>query len=249
MTEQHPALLAARAARADLADASASLPSDLASFVSKAVGALFAIEADPGRASKYICDAMADSSHVLAALQERDQPGVAFGDATRMIARSLARLYPIRAELDRASLHPQVPPEVLPSIPIARPGRRSSMPTSAPAAGGHDRRKAERAAIEVDIGFHSETNFYTGWSEDLSDGGLFVATYHLLRVGTELTVSFILPGGHPITTQARVRWIREPRNPDAEQPGMGVEFEQLDPQDRAMIMRFVAKRPPLFFTE
>ncbi len=58
---------------------------------------------------------------------------------------------------------------------------------------GAERRTAERLELSADIGLHSATQFFTGLSGDISRGGLFVATWAPLPLGTEV-VSFVLPG-------------------------------------------------------
>lgn len=108
-----------------------------------------------------------------------------------------------------------------------------------------DRRSSPRIAIEAELGFESETNFFNGFSEDLSDGGLFIATYNVLPIGREITVTFGLPEGREITAEARVVWVREPHGDLS--PGMGVRFVDLDGEDHAAILRFIEERPPVFY--
>ena len=108
-----------------------------------------------------------------------------------------------------------------------------------------DRRSSPRIAIEAELGFESETNFFNGFSEDLSDGGLFIATYNVLPIGREIIVKFGLPEGREITTEARVVWVREPHGDVS--PGMGVQFLDLDEEDHAAILRFIEERPPVFY--
>lgn len=108
-----------------------------------------------------------------------------------------------------------------------------------------DRRSSPRIAIEAELGFQSETNFFNGFSEDLSDGGLFIATYNVLPIGREITVKFGLPEGREITADALVVWVREPHGDVS--PGMGVRFLDLDDEDHAAILRFIGERPPVFY--
>lgn len=118
-------------------------------------------------------------------------------------------------------------------------------PSTPPPSG--ERRGNDRFELDVNIGFQSETNFYTGFSGDISDGGIFVATYDVLPQGTAITVSFVLPDGHLVHAQGRVRWIREPLAHDSDlQPGMGVAFEDLSGEDREAIHMFTSIREPLF---
>lgn len=106
-----------------------------------------------------------------------------------------------------------------------------------------ERRSFPRFALEVDIGMFSESNFYAGLTEDISEGGLFVATHAPLAVGTKVNVRFTLPAVREIETEGTVVWVRQPV---AGNPGMGIQFKQLSPEDAATIQRFIAKRPPLY---
>lgn len=110
----------------------------------------------------------------------------------------------------------------------------------------NDRRGSPRVAIEAEIGLHSETNFYQGFTEDLSDGGLFIATYDVLPVDAKLTVKFSLPDGHQIIANGRVVWVRDLQ--EGTGPGMGIEFEGLRPDDHAAILHFIELRPALFYS-
>jgi uncharacterized protein (TIGR02266 family) len=111
-----------------------------------------------------------------------------------------------------------------------------------------ERRTAHRVDLAVDIGFESDTNFFTGFSEDLSDGGLFIATYQTLPVGTSLGVSFVLPDGHAIKCTATVAWVRESRDKSADvKPGMGVHLQGLSSSDSEAIHRFLHERAPFFY--
>ena len=96
-------------------------------------------------------------------------------------------------------------------------------------AGGQERREHARARYQVDVTLESESNFYNGFTEDISAGGLFVATYDTKEIGTRLTLEFTLPGRTtPISVHGEVRWLRvlNPATPDVT-PGMGVRLATL----------------------
>jgi uncharacterized protein (TIGR02266 family) len=109
-----------------------------------------------------------------------------------------------------------------------------------------ERRSFPRIAMEVDIGMFSESNFYAGLTQDISEGGLFVATHTPFAVGTTVSVRFTLPAVREIQAEGIVVWVREPL---AGNSGMGIQFKQLSPEDAATIQRFIAKRPPLYHEE
>ncbi len=151
------------------------------------------------------------------------------------VADVLAILHPLRK-----ALAGELPSE---------PARRD--PGAAPAPEPEDDlRRTARVDLGTTIGGESGSNFYTGFSENISGGGVFVATYELQPINAKVLVSFILPGGHQIMTHGRVRWVREydatkPELP----PGMGVQFSELKPADRDAIVKYTRRHPPIFYDE
>ncbi|HJL19249.1 MAG TPA: TIGR02266 family protein [Sandaracinaceae bacterium LLY-WYZ-13_1] len=138
--------------------------------------------------------------------------------------------------------------------PIARARGLEAQPVPAEASeppspsADMERRASPRVDLEVEVGFESETNFYQGFSEDLSDGGLFVATYQLSPVGTVFEIEFTLPTGHIVRAEAEVRWLRDLRDGSTGvSPGMGLQFKGLLPEDERAIAQFVQARSPIFY--
>jgi type IV pilus assembly protein PilZ len=115
----------------------------------------------------------------------------------------------------------------------------------------NDRRINRRIELEVEVGLESDHNFYTGLTRDISSGGLFVATGVTYEVGDHVTVKFTLPGlDTPITTEAQVRWVRDPRTIRTDGPeGMGLKFIDLTPEARAAIAEFLDQRDSLFYDD
>ena len=113
-----------------------------------------------------------------------------------------------------------------------------------------DLRASERRDAEFEITAQSENNFYRGFSENISGGGLFFETYGAHNLGDLMTVRFSLPGSEtPIEAAVVVRWLR-PFNPINDTPqGIGVQFVRLDPEDQRRIEHFTKKREPLFFDD
>ncbi|MBI5517511.1 MAG: TIGR02266 family protein [Deltaproteobacteria bacterium] len=127
---------------------------------------------------------------------------------------------------------------------------RNSAAVALPPQNPEDLRTAPRVDAEIDVTFESEHNFFTGFSENISEGGLFLATYHAHRPGEKLTLKFTLPGVEkPIETVAEVRWQRPNTHSDDTPPGVGVRFVTLSDDDRKAIERFVRHRDPLFYDE
>ena len=73
-------------------------------------------------------------------------------------------------------------------------------------------------------------------SADVSGGGTFLRSDLLFEVGEVLHLEFDLPNGHHIGADGRV--VRVARGGQKDKyPGMGLEFIDLSPDDRAAIVR------------
>lgn len=118
---------------------------------------------------------------------------------------------------------------------------------------GAERRTSTRVDIELEVGFESESNFYTGLTQDISTGGLFVSTHRLRRVGDRITLKFSLPGLEvPIVVESEVRWLRESTSLQSSHDaptGMGLKFLNLTPQGRMAIAGFLQTRDSIFYDD
>jgi uncharacterized protein (TIGR02266 family) len=113
-----------------------------------------------------------------------------------------------------------------------------------------ERRSFARARIVTSVHLASDSNFFAGLSNDISEGGIFVATYSLLRPGTLADLEFTLPdGGEPIRVQGEVRWLREPQVDRTIMPGMGFRFVNLSESDRLRVERFVSQRETILYED
>jgi len=104
--------------------------------------------------------------------------------------------------------------------------------------------------VKVDL--ESDHNFYTGLAQDISGGGLFVATHHLRRIGERVSLEFRIPDeAIPIAVDAEVRWVREITSLQRfDGPaGMGLKFTNLSANASAAIERFLTLRDPLFYDD
>lgn len=129
---------------------------------------------------------------------------------------------------------------------------QTSTQTEASAVPAHDeRRHYRRAHIVAELALHSGSNFYMGFTQDISEGGVFVVSYLTEPIGTVLSLELQFPGAVEIHAKGVVRWVREPHGFDdsSEPPGMGIQFLDLAEQDRALIAEFVELRAPLFYPD
>ena len=89
----------------------------------------------------------------------------------------------------------------------------------------------------------SVPRFYAGLTQNISGGGLFVATHHLRNVGDRMTIRFTLPDDvDPIFAQSEVRWIREITSRQRFDARMGLQFISLSAEAALAIERFLPVR-------
>lgn len=112
------------------------------------------------------------------------------------------------------------------------------------------RREHTRYRVDLDVTVTSEHNFYAGFVENMSHGGLFIATHQLKPVGERLEFSVHLPGSdEPIRGIGEVRWVRVYSESSNVPPGMGIRFLNLDDASTARIEAFLAQREPMFYDD
>jgi uncharacterized protein (TIGR02266 family) len=111
-----------------------------------------------------------------------------------------------------------------------------------------NKRKTPRCSVELEVSIHTEHNFYTGITENISEGGVFVATHERIPLGTDLELSISLPDHPMIQVIGEVRWIRELSEFTSDfSPGIGVQFINLSLADRKAIEKFIVKRSSLLY--
>jgi len=112
-----------------------------------------------------------------------------------------------------------------------------------------DKRKSPRIELELSVSFAVSSdvphNFFPGIMQDISTGGVFVATSQMLPIGTRIRISFIIDK-HQISGHAEVRWLRKPGPalPAGTDPGMGLLFLDLNPDDRETIEFYIRQNNP-----
>jgi uncharacterized protein (TIGR02266 family) len=113
-------------------------------------------------------------------------------------------------------------------------------------AESENRRVYPRIALEVEVDLQSEHNFYTGFTQNISAGGLFVSTASVMHLGDTALLRLTLPGNVRVEAHAVVRWVREQTVSRGMPPGMGMQFLDLTPEARQAIEAFVNQRETIF---
>jgi uncharacterized protein (TIGR02266 family) len=234
-----------------------NVPKDVlavAENIAGAVGALFEAEKAgsdlDGKAS--VKFAMGSLSQTMALLQDVKSNHSGLTVATQTLAQVMSRLYPLSVV---PTLRPSAAPGAGPGsfgtaktiVSSATPGQAAAKP-KAPALPAKPIATGPRDRLEANVGATTESNFFVGFSGEIAEGGVFIATYATLALGALVEVLVTLPGGYQFQVPGVVRFVRDPMDMDSE-PGIGVRFEHLPGEHRELILRFIRKRPPVFYDE
>jgi uncharacterized protein (TIGR02266 family) len=109
-----------------------------------------------------------------------------------------------------------------------------------------ERRRLERLGCEFEVEFLDDTHLITGFTQDISEGGVFVATYETLPLGTSVSLALELPGGR-IEVRGQVRWARPELEAAEQRPGLGIAFTELPPEALAALTEFCRSRPAHYY--
>jgi uncharacterized protein (TIGR02266 family) len=234
-----------------------NVPKDVlavAENIAGAVGALFEAEKATsdldGKAS--VKHAMGSLSQTMALLQDVKSNHEGIETATQALAQVMSKLYPL-AQVP--TLRPSSAGGLANAKTVqaghASVAQAAPAPRPQPAAAARPAPKiaqGPREKLEANVGATTESNFFVGFSGEIAEGGVFIATYATFPVGALVEVLVTLPGNYQFTVPGEVRFVRDPMDMDSE-PGIGVRFEALSNEHRELILRFVRKRPPLFYDE
>jgi uncharacterized protein (TIGR02266 family) len=233
----------------------------VAENIARAIGALFEAEraSSDGDGKSSVKHAMGSLSQTMALLQDVKGNHHGIAVATQALAQVMSKLYPLaqaptmrpsapsaaRLSLAATMMAAQVPANA--KVPQdAHAGPRASAPGAAHAS--IPMPAGPREQLEANVGATTESNFYVGFSGDIGEGGVFVATYLTLALGAPVDVLVTLPGGFESKIPGTVRFVRDPMDMESE-PGVGVRFHHLTAEQRELILRFIRKRPPVFYDD
>ncbi|HKJ04155.1 MAG TPA: TIGR02266 family protein [Geopsychrobacteraceae bacterium] len=100
------------------------------------------------------------------------------------------------------------------------------------------------ASLMVSFGLQPK-KFLENFTVNISEGGLFIATGAILTVDTLLTLEFQIPEQKKrIFCQGRVAWVNHPdwlKKPELP-VGMGVEFVDVNPENRELLQLFIEQQ-------
>ncbi len=106
--------------------------------------------------------------------------------------------------------------------------------------GGVERRRHERFDTTLSVDWTSDENFLFSYITNISEMGIFIRSDDPPPVGTALRLRFSMEDAEPLELEGVVAWIN-PVRPTGENlnPGMGVRFDALTPDQRERVVELV----------
>ena len=93
---------------------------------------------------------------------------------------------------------------------------------------GSERRRHDRVPLKIPVDYTSVDAFFTEFSANINEGGMFVEMEEPPGLGTLVQLQFSLPGnGEPVQVEGRVAWTSDGKAESP--PGVGIEFHNLAP--------------------
>jgi uncharacterized protein (TIGR02266 family) len=115
-----------------------------------------------------------------------------------------------------------------------------------------ERRVFRRATVDYDLKVDVGTghDFYTGLLEDISTGGIFIATDKEHRIGDRIEVRFAFPGlPHEVEARGVVRWQRSEFADRSQREGYGIQLEDLPLEITQAINAHLKRNSSLVYSE
>jgi molecular chaperone DnaK len=107
---------------------------------------------------------------------------------------------------------------------------------------GSERRQHSRMPIAMQVRYRSLEAFFYDYAVNISHGGIFIKTRKPLARGAEVELEFEAPGASKkFKSRGQVVRVIFPGEDEMEPAGMGIEFEPLSAEDKAMIDRLWQK--------
>lgn len=102
-----------------------------------------------------------------------------------------------------------------------------------------DRRKSIRVPLQLKIRVVKEGKEYTGTAMNISADGISLATTHKFEQNELIEILFPVSDQHEVKLTARVVWEHRIQEDGQSDSTMGMEFEELTPEDQDALMEFV----------
>lgn len=107
-----------------------------------------------------------------------------------------------------------------------------------------DRRQADRVPVDIEVDYECQETFLYAYITDIGALGIFLRTNAPYVVGTRLNLAFKPPGeSAALRVPGEVRWVSPLTESESRtrQPGMGVAFVDLTPEQRQRLIDLVQR--------
>lgn len=101
-------------------------------------------------------------------------------------------------------------------------------------------RLAIRHLLEIEVAIECEGAKRVGFTENMSTGGVFVATYLSAKQGSKVVVQLTMMGGETVKLAGEARWQRP--SSSERWPGVGVKFDDSGPEHEARMHKLLSLR-------
>lgn len=103
-----------------------------------------------------------------------------------------------------------------------------------------DGRRSRRLHHDIPVAYRSAGRFRSDWATNISPGGMFINSRAPLPVGTVVNLMIQLPGTcAPSDLTGRVTRVVRWEDDVRDSPGMGIEFTDVNREERERIEAFV----------
>lgn len=102
-------------------------------------------------------------------------------------------------------------------------------------------RKLPRVVLNARVTAQSEDNFFSGLTENISEGGVFVSTFSPPGVGERIRLNLSVDNERDLSVEGVVRWHRYDDSGDV--TGCGVQFAALGPEQQRRIRTLMVAVP------
>jgi Tfp pilus assembly protein PilZ len=107
-----------------------------------------------------------------------------------------------------------------------------------------------RALVEVILHAGSESNVWLGFSQDIAEGGVFVASYVSHPIGAALDLDLLINDRDAaVRVSGEVCWLRPPSAGDDMPAGYGVRLTEASKQATQLLTRLANVRTPIFYDD
>ncbi len=108
---------------------------------------------------------------------------------------------------------------------------------------GIERREWHRVVVDLEVDYGNADNFLFAYIQDISETGIFIRTNDPEKIGTHLNLRFMPDDGNRqmLQLEGEVLWINTVRQGDLDSinPGMGIQFTGLTPEDRFRLIEYI----------